>query len=345
MIRVLVVDESSFSRQVIARILESIPDVSVVDTATDGQDALAKVIRLSPDLITLDLEMPNMDGFTFLRWLMNHHPLPVIVVSSKEADEGVFRAMDLGALDFVVKPTAHPSMELEEIKSNLLDKVLAVPLLQQNRLREKMQFQTMKTRALLSKGVPEQKPMMIGIAASTGGPPAIHSLLKELPAEFEVPILIAQHMPRTFTHLFAERLNRVAKLTVKEASHGEILQPQHAYVAPGGVQTLIHRGTGALQVEIDPHGSETRYKPCADVLFESIAEAAQARTVAAVLTGMGNDGTEGLKRIKQRGGITIAEDERTAIIAGMPQEAIRAGVVDYVLPLPEIATALKIFCG
>ena len=344
MIRILVVDDSAFSRRVITRILENIPDVQVADTASDGQQALTKTLRVRPDLITLDLEMPNMDGFTFLRWIMNTAPTPVIVVSSREADENVFKAMDLGAFDFVVKPTPHPSMELEEIQADLIEKVLAVPLFRQKKTKEKMETESSRLSERLAIGIPAEKPLLVAIASSTGGPPAIQTILRDLPREFDAPVVIAQHMPRTFTALFAERLNQHTALRVQEASQGEKLQPGHAYIAPGGAHLLIHRQGDSFRAEIKPRKDGIRYQPSADLLFESIANACGPRTIGALLTGMGDDGCKGLTHMKSKRAITIAESERTAIIFGMPDVAIRAGVVDHVLPLPEIGKALKTLC-
>ncbi|MGH9857423.1 MAG: chemotaxis protein CheB, partial [Acidobacteriota bacterium] len=263
MIRILVVDDSAFSRKVITRILENLPGVQIADTACDGQEAIRKTLTVRPDLITLDLEMPNMDGFTFLRWVMNSTPTPVIVVSSKEADENVFKAMDLGALDFVVKPTPHLSMELEEIQANLIEKVLAVPLFKQKRTREKMQTESLLFREQLTRAIPAEKPLLIAIASSTGGPPAIQNILRELPPSFDVPLVIAQHMPRTFTGLFAERLNQHTSLHVKEAAHGETLRPGFVYIAPGGAHLLVRRNADSFRVEIRSKEDGIRYQPSA----------------------------------------------------------------------------------
>jgi two-component system chemotaxis response regulator CheB len=343
MIRVLVVDDSVYSRKVIAKILERIPDVQVVDTASDGQDALKKTLRLRPDLITLDLEMPNMDGFTFLRWVMNTMPTPVIIVSAQEADENVFKALDLGALDFVVKPTKHPSLELEYIKADLIERVLSVPLLRESKAKEKMQVEELRIKESLMKGKPHQIPRVIGIASSTGGPPAIQAIINDLPPNFPVPVLIAQHMPRSFTALFAERLNKNTQLSVQEAAEGTFLERGNVYIAPGGKHLLIHKFGDRLQIEIIER-EDVRYQPSADLLFESMANAAESRTIGTVLTGMGDDGCKGLKTIKGKGGITIAESERTAIIFGMPQEAIQSGMVDYVLPLQQVPLAFTTLC-
>jgi two-component system, chemotaxis family, protein-glutamate methylesterase/glutaminase len=344
MIRVLVVDDSAFSRRIISKILQSIPDVTVVDTATDGQDALKKTVKLRPDLITLDLEMPVMDGFTFLRWLTANIPTPVIVVSSQEADENVFRAMDQGAIDFVVKPTRRASIELEDIRNDLIEKVLAIPLLAVQRIRQRVEVESDEFRRRFDSLIPSRQPLLLGIACSTGGPPAIQTILKGLPAPFPVPILIAQHMPAGFTALFAERLNKHSVLTVQEARDGQPLLPDNVYIAPGGSHLSVERIGQKLRARVTGRLPDLRYTPSADFLFQTMANAAAERTIAAVLTGMGDDGKVGMIRIKRKGGITLAESEKTAIVFGMPQEAIEAGVVDYILPLHEFAIAFASLC-
>jgi two-component system chemotaxis response regulator CheB len=341
MIRVLVVDDSPFSRKVITNILEAIAGVEVADTARDGEEALKKTLLLHPDLITLDLEMPRMDGFTFLRWVMSYQPTPVIVVSANEANENVFKALDLGAVDFVVKPSRHASFRLEEIGSDLIDKVLAVPLLAIARIQERMKGHAPKPERSPRRFERRKAAPLIGIGSSTGGPPAIQAILKDLPSEFDVPILIAQHMPAGFTALFAERLNKVASLQVREAADQEPLKPGHAYIAPGGKHLTVQKLSTGYFTRIVERKIEDRYNPSADLLFTSLAQEAGASALGIVLTGMGDDGKKGLRHIKENGGVTIAESEQTAVIFGMPQEAIRAGVVDFVLPLYEIAETLS----
>lgn len=341
MIKVLVVDDSAFSRKIVTKILESIPGVQVVDTATDGQDALKKTVRLRPNLITLDLEMPVMNGFTFLRWLMQNIPTPVIIVSAQEADENVFRALDYGALDFVIKPVRHASIELEEIRADLIAKVTSLPsITNKDRLKHRREKPVLEPHRL--KTISHQRaPQLIGIAASTGGPPAIQTILKGLAPVFEVPILIAQHMPPGFTSLFADRLNKVSALTVIEAADGETLKSRHVYISPGGKHLTVEKRGRGYACRVHARAAyEARFTPSGDVLFESMADQADARCIATVLTGMGDDGKLGMIRVKEKQGVTIAESEETAVIFGMPQEAIKAGVVDYVLPLHEIALAL-----
>lgn len=345
MIKILVVDDSAFSRRVIAKILETIPGVQVVDTAVDGQDALKKTMRHRPDLITLDLEMPLMDGFTFLRWLMASVPTPVIVVSAQEADDNVFKAMDLGAVDFVVKPTRYASMQLEDIRADLIEKVLATPLLAMRKVKDRMEEQkTLVVKIPVAPVSPTERPRVVGVASSTGGPPAIQAILSQLPPDFDTPLVVAQHMPQGFTSLFAERLNKYTRLTVKEASDEETVQQGYVYIAPGGKHLLLERRVNRLVLCTRDRDADPRYSPSANLLFQSIAQELESRAIGTVLTGMGDDGKEGLKHIKDRGGITIAESDKTAIIFGMPQESIKAGIVDYVLPLHEIAGHLAFLC-
>ena len=340
MIDVLVVDDSAFSRKIITNILEAIPGVRVLEAVRDGQEAIQKTVLLKPDLITLDLEMPRMNGFTFLRWLMTYQPTPVIVVSAQEADESVFKALDLGALDFVVKPTRHASLQLQEIEADLIEKVLAVPMLAKAKLRQTTQhfpeikYGEPKTRT-------KERPRLIGIGSSTGGPSAIQTILRSLPKNFPVPILVAQHMPPGFTTLFADRLNKVAQVQVKEAADTEALQAGTLYIAPGGKHLEAQRQGAHLVTHVHKDARQPhRHFPSADILLTSLASEAGACVIGVVLTGMGDDGKLGLQSIKTGGGVTIAESEETAIIFGMPKEAIKAGIVDFVLPLHEIGHAL-----
>ena len=337
-------DDSAFSRRIITKILESIPDVSVIETATDGQDALKKTVKLRPDLITLDLEMPLMDGFSFLRWLTANLPTPVIVVSAQEADENVFRAMDQGAIDFVVKPTRHASIELEDIRNDLIEKVLTIPLLAMQKIKRRVENESQEFRRKFDSILPARQPLLLGIASSTGGPPAIQTILKGLPPKFPVPILIAQHMPAGFTALFAERLNKYTELKVQEAHDGQPFLQNNVYIAPGGNHLSVEKTGAKIVARIVERSADSRYSPSANILFGKIADVAEERSIGAVLTGMGDDGKLGLIKIKEKGGLGLAESEQTAIIFGMPQEAIQAGAVDYVLPIHEFAAALASLC-
>ncbi|HEV3485058.1 MAG TPA: chemotaxis-specific protein-glutamate methyltransferase CheB, partial [Vicinamibacterales bacterium] len=313
-------------------------------TAVNGEDGIKQVMKHRPDVITLDLEMPIMDGFAFLRWLMVNLPTAVIAVSSKSSDRSVFKALELGALDFIPKPGGRVSPRLEEIQKDLVAKVLQVVELRMENLRARLQEE--ETHAAAVAAVPEACPKgieLVGIGCSTGGPPALQHLFQSLPL-LPVPFVVAQHMPPTFTRLFAERVNKLTEYDVKEANDGEILVPGSVYIAPGGMQSEVRRIPEGLQVRVFPAGASDLYAPSVDRLFQSASESCAERLVAIVMTGMGDDGSEAIRGVRERGGKTIAESAETAIIFGMPAEAIKTGAVDEVLPLPQIPNAIRKLC-
>lgn len=336
-IRVLVVDDSPYNRKVISEILESSDKVEVVAKAFDGEDAIRKIVAWEPDMITLDLEMPGMDGFAVLRWLMANHPLPVLVVSSKESNRSVFKALDLGAYDFVVKPSKSASPKLKELEQELLSKVLSIPSLQFEKIKErvaiapKIDFPPLMP---LPKG--EHSAEIIAVAASTGGPPAVQYLLTKLPKNLLTPIIVCQHMPPIFTALFAERLAAVTKKRVKEASDGEEIVPQMVFVAPGGKQVAVITEKNKNFIKLYDKSSEDKFAPSANHLFHSLADHYGKNVLAVILTGMGDDGKEGAMAIHSAGGKVVAESEKSAVIYGMPKEVARSGAADFVIPLEEI---------
>ncbi|MCX7793284.1 MAG: chemotaxis response regulator protein-glutamate methylesterase [Thermodesulfovibrionales bacterium] len=339
-IRVLVVDDSAFSRQTIKKMLESEEGIEVVGIATDGIDAIAKTLKLKPDLITLDLEMPEMDGFAFLRYLMKERPTPVIVVSSYSDSKTVFRALETGAVDFIAKPTPRASQELNNIKNDLIQKVRSVRQMSLERLKRNLSLleKTHGESASIDgyKGSERQSIEAIGIASSTGGPQALQLVLTKIPEDFQPPILISQHMPRGFTASLAERLNKLSRITVKEAEQGETVRESTAYICPGGRHMILKKRGNNIIINLEDSTREDRYIPSADRMFSSIAEHYGSHSMGVIMTGMGNDGKKGLLEIKSKGGYTIAESEETAVVFGMPQEAIKAGAVIRVLPLYEI---------
>lgn len=344
-LRALVVDDSSFNRRTIADLLAQIPGVEVVAKAADGEEALAAVFREQPDFITLDLEMPKMDGFTFLRMLAAKKPTPVIVVSGRAAKPDVFRALELGALDFIVKPTTLASPELLTIKNELTQKVALVRQLKAPRADAKAVTTTGLTRRV---GATDERRMppdpfprrMIVIGSSTGGPPALVHLFSRLPSDLPAAIVVAQHMPERFTTTFAERLERLGGLRVGELEGSEPIRAGRAVICPGGRAVDVVLKSSQPWVRSVFPSSEDRYVPSADRLFRSAASIFGPRTVGVILTGMGDDGTRGAEAIKKAGGYVIAESEESAAIPGMPQSAVRAGVVDEVLPLMAIADRL-----
>ncbi len=337
-IRVLVVDDSPFNRKVISEILESSPNIEVIGKAFDGEDALRKIVQLNPDVLTLDLEMPRMDGFAVLRWLMANKPIPVLVVSSRESNRSVFKALDLGAVDFVVKPSRTASPRLRAIEEELVSKVLAIPHLRFEKIQERIsQAPILPAPAPLPVAKGEHTAEVVAIAASTGGPPAVQQVLMGIPREMVSPIVICQHMPPIFTRLFADRLSTLIGRKAKEGVDGEPLSPNEVYVAPGGCQMGVRSDENGRRLMISERKPDDRFAPSANYLFSSVSRTCGSHCLAVVLTGMGDDGLEGVKELKSAGGKAIAESQDTAVIYGMPRVIAEAGLADHVIPLAEIA--------
>lgn len=336
-LRALVIDDSAYNRRTIGRLLEASGEATVVGTAADGEEGLRAALDLHPEVITLDLEMPTMDGFTFLRILMARQPTPVIVISSYARKVNVFRALELGAVDFIPKPSRFLTEGTESIQTELAEKLRTVRALRQDHLGPRPAVQPPPP---LERPRPRGPTPIVAIGASTGGPPALQQILSALPPDLHLAMVIAQHMPARFTRAFAERLDRSSALHVTEAEPGDRLEAGRAFVAPGGRRTEVVARGGELILEVGEEPEPSNYTPSIDVLFESLALAAGPRVVAVVLTGMGRDGREGVVRIQAAGGRVFAESEETAVVYGMPKEAADTGCVDRVLPLREIPRAL-----
>lgn len=347
-LRVLVVDDSAYNRQTITAMLEANPGVEVVGRAVDGKEALQKAFTLEPDLITLDLEMPEMDGFAFLRLLMARRPTPVLIISGYAARENVFRALDLGALDFIAKPGRQISPELKAIEAELRSKIGLVRRLQSVRLKQRADSVAQQRRVTqsirLARETDASRDPVTGPAAkrivtvgsSTGGPPTVQQFLRGLPSELGAAVIIAQHMPARFTRAFANRLNRVVDLRVVEAEVGQPIVDDVVYVIPGGYNLRFEGEPGNLKVALS---SAERGKmgvalaPSADILFEEAARCFKDQVCAVVLTGMGNDGSAGAAAVKAAKGSVYAEDPNRAVMPGMPQSVIDTGLVDRILPV------------
>lgn len=340
-INVLIVDDSAFSRQSIKDMLSGEGDIEVIGIASNGIEAMTKTLKLRPDVITLDLEMPEMDGFAFLRWLMKERPTPVIIVSSYSDSKTLFKALELGAVDFVVKPSRKATIEFRNIKSDLLDKIRGIKDLKLEKLVVRSELISKKS-GVIDIGPNRRKEYapsnieVVAIGASTGGPAALQIVLTSFPPNFPAALLITQHMPKGFTRTFAERLNRISPLYIKEAEDGDLVQAGKALICPGGAHMVVKRRNNSTKVFLKEPSSGDRYIPSVDLLLSSTADVFGSSSIGVILTGMGNDGKEGIVEIKRKGGYTIAEAESTAIIFGMPQEAIKTGLVDKVLPLNEI---------
>ncbi|MBK8258383.1 MAG: chemotaxis-specific protein-glutamate methyltransferase CheB [Polyangiaceae bacterium] len=350
-LRVLVVDDSAYNRRNIADILGENDEVEVIGKAADGEEALRLAIQQKPDVITLDLEMPRMDGFTFLRILMARQPTPVIVVSSYSQKENVFKALELGAIDFVAKPEQRYSFN-GPIRREILQKVRLV------RALRPLSFRPMPSAASAAPAAPArvdvtprasqpQLRYVVAVAASTGGPPALMELLPRIPERSAAAILVAQHMPEKFTKTFAERLDKKSSVHVTEAMDNDPIARGRVYICPGRncMESVVGVGGGVgvqadLRIRLVAPGRGDRYVPSANRLFRSVAEVAGSRAVGVILTGMGDDGADGARAILDAGGTVIAESEETAVVYGMPGAAVRAGVVSDVMPLSAIGDYL-----
>jgi two-component system chemotaxis response regulator CheB len=349
-VRVLVVDDSAYNRRTIIKLLEAIPGIEVVGYACNGEEGLRKFFDLQPDLITLDLEMPKLDGFAFLRIVMQNRPTPIIVVSSRADDDNVFKALELGAVDFVAKPTSKISPELANIRDDLVAKVLETARADMNKIlrRPVSKKKTDNLSFCLDSALRRRKADFVSqvvIGSSTGGPPALQAILSAFDAPLPIGIAISQHMPPVFTRAFAERLNRYCALQVKEAESGDLMEPGRVLIAPGGKNLTFQRRAGQVVAFVSDPPASQRYTPSADAMFTSASEVFGANLLGVVLTGMGNDGARGVEAIKERGGQALAESEETSVVFGMPKEAIATGKVDKTLPLPHMAAEILNRCG
>ncbi|MBI4667254.1 MAG: chemotaxis response regulator protein-glutamate methylesterase [Nitrospinae bacterium] len=330
-IRVLVVDDSSIARQVISNALSSDRDIEVVGTAPDPFVARDKVVELRPDVITLDVEMPRMDGVTFLRKLMKHFPIPVVMVSSltQKGAETTLAALEAGAVDVVAKPVMEKH-NLSEITVELLDKVKAAS---RARVR-KVDSHPAAVKAPLTAMVATTN-KVVAIGASTGGTEALKEVLSRMPANAP-GIVVVQHMPETFTRAFAERLNSLSTIRIKEASDGDSVTPGNCLIAPGNKHMLLRRSGSRYYVEVKDGPLVCRHRPSVEVLFNSVAKTAGKNAIGVIMTGMGADGATGMLAMKQSGAINIAQDEDSCVVFGMPKEAIKVGAVDKIVSLDKI---------
>jgi len=339
MVKVLIVDDSAFMRNTISSMIDGDPDLEVIGMARDGIEAIDKVASLKPDIVTLDVEMPRMDGIEALKHIMSKTPVPVLMVSSitTEGAEVTLDALDIGAIDFIPKNLADLSINIVKIKEILVDKLKSIG--RKGLVRQK----PLKLSKPLEMPTPTQyashrKTGIVAIGSSTGGPKALQLILSNIPKDFPVPIVIAQHMPSAFTGPFAERLNQLSQMEVKEAEDGEPLKKGMVFIAPGGKHMGVKRKKiTESSIHISDDNGKYIYKPSADYLMLSVTETYSGQALGVILTGLGNDGTQGMKEIKNRGGRTIAESEESCVVYGMPKSVVEAGVADKVVTLDEIA--------
>ncbi|MBO8167951.1 MAG: chemotaxis response regulator protein-glutamate methylesterase [Thermoanaerobacteraceae bacterium] len=337
-IKVLVADDSAFMRLIITNILEQEPDIDVVGFARNGQEALKKIERLHPDVVTMDVEMPVLDGLAAVKEIMNTNPVPVVMLSSHtvEGAETTIKALEAGAVDFVTKPTLGSGME--DLAPVLLEKIRAAATASVCREDEPCIPGEEFTGAYSLQGPIS----VVVIGTSTGGPSALQKVLPKLPGNLPVPVIVIQHMPKGFTAPLAQRLNTSCSLTVKEAEAGEEVVRGKVLIAPAGKQLLLERkGSEVRTVLREKVNYKTLFKPSVDVTMMSAAEVFGRGTLGVILTGMGHDGTEGLRLIKEKQGLTIAQDKNSCVVYGMPRSAVEAGVVDRVVPLNKIAAEIS----
>lgn len=350
-ISVLVVDDSALVRKLLTEILETDPAIEVVGTAADPYAAREKIKKLNPDVLTLDVEMPKMDGITFLGNLMRLHPMPVVMVSSltEKGADVTLQALELGAIDFISKPKVDLAHSLEQYGEEIIRKLKVAASARisardrPSRVKAKEVEAKLSADAILDKKVKAKHftttDSILAIGASTGGTEAIKEVLMALPASAPGTI-ITQHIPAAFSAPFAERVNGLSAMTVSEARDGEQILPGHAYIAPGDKHLLIVRNGARYHCKLSDGPPVNRHKPSVDVLFRSAAQNAGSNAIGVLLTGMGDDGAHGLKELQEAGARTIAQDEKTSVVWGMPGAAVKLGAADKILPLGKIAGAI-----
>jgi two-component system chemotaxis response regulator CheB len=341
-ITVLVVDDSAFMRKVISDMLSHDTEIEVVGTAKNGADAIEKTQQLKPKIITLDVEMPVMDGITALEKLLELDPAPKVIMLSSLTNNGgeaTIRALEAGAVDFVPKPTVSiVHFNVDDIKQDLIRKIKSAVISNTLQIARKT---TIPVRATISQKDSSLRQnslkYIIAIGTSTGGPRALQEVIPFIPAHIPAAILIVQHMPPGFTKSLANRLDGLSEINVKEAENGDVLKPGWAYLAPGDYQMLLTKASGEYRIGINQDPQMTGHRPSVNYMMNSVAACGHSNLIAVMMTGMGNDGSEGIKKIKRLGGKTIAQNEETCVVYGMPRSAVLAGAIDKVVPLNEIA--------
>lgn len=342
-IKVLIVDDSALIRSLLKEIINSQPDMEVVGAAPDPLVAREMIKSLNPDVLTLDVEMPKMDGLNFLEKLMRLHPMPVVMVSSltERSSDITLRALELGAIDFVTKPKLDISSGMQEYSHEITDKIRSAA---KAKVRKAAVLNIPKSNTAdavlpaLSNAIATTEKIII-VGASTGGTEAIKEFLIRLPSDCP-GILVTQHMPEAFTKSFADRLDSLCKITVKEADNNERVLPGHAYIAPGHSHLLLKRSGANYMTELSQGPPVNRHRPSVDVLFRSAANCAGKNAIGVILTGMGKDGALGMLEMKHAGAYNFAQDEATCVVYGMPKEAVTVGGVHEVIPLPDMAKAV-----
>ncbi|RNA69575.1 protein-glutamate methylesterase/protein-glutamine glutaminase [Alteribacter keqinensis] len=342
-ISVLIIDDSAFMRKMIADLLERDKRIRVVEKARNGRDGIEKIKKYKPDVVTLDVEMPVMNGLDALKKIMKETPLPVIMVSSttKKGADNTLEAMSLGAFDFITKPSGAISLDIHKVQNELIEKVTAASNARpvQVRSHENQRHPVIRKR---QPPVTLVRTKIVAIGTSTGGPRALQTVLGNIPRDFPYPILVVQHMPPGFTKSLSERLDGQAQIKVKEAEHGEIIKRGIAYIAPGGYHLKVKKLGSSVVVHLDDESDTVNgHRPSVDVMLTSLATLPKTRVISVILTGMGSDGTEGIKSLKRNSDVyVITESEETAVVYGMPRAVVESGLSDAVTNLDHITNEL-----
>lgn len=343
MIKVLVIDDSALVREMLVSILSEDPEIEVVGTATNPIAAIKKIKETKPDVITLDLEMPQMDGLTFLKKLMSVYPTPVVVISSraKMGCKTTVEALKLGAISVVTKPSLGIGEGLLRMQKNIVNAIKEAAKVDMQKKRERARENVLKERKKNQERFQTKygNEPIIAIGASTGGTAAVRNILTKFPENFP-SIFIILHMPPGFTKSYAEGLNRDCLIRVKEIEDKEVLQRGYAYVAPGAKHVTLEKGEDGYYFALDDSPPINRFKPSIDKAFFSVAKNVKSNAIGVILTGMGSDGAKGLKAMREQGAFTLAQDEETSVIYGMPKRALEIGAVEKVLPIHKIADAI-----
>jgi len=338
----LVVDDSAFMRTALSRMISSDKDLGVIGTATNGREALEKIELLQPDVITLDLEMPGMDGLSVLRELQHRGQRPVVVISSlaQEGADATFEALSLGAFDYIPKLQSYASLSIVNIRDELSAKIRAAA--EWGRSQGESRVQCLSAASLRPVATP--MPEIVAIGCSTGGPRALQTILPLLPPDLPVPVLIVQHMPVGFTGPFAKRLNSLCRLEIREGGNRDPIQPGVVLIAPAGWHMLVERHSRRPQIVLSHEPTNGCHRPSVDVMMLSVCERYGARCMGVILTGMGNDGAEGMRAIYNAGGLTLGQDESSCTVYGMPRASAEMGVLRQILPLSAIPQAIASVC-